>query len=142
MTPRPPSMRDHHSGEQQVSGWRLSARHYFMKSCRISGPDIVTRHRRASDGYFLPPGAQAWGSRVRKWVKLFHFGERTGIDLPPRGLRDAAIRAVKENLTPNILKRMKARGSPGPTRTRSCAKNGNGPIMNGGIRLPVRGRMP
>ncbi|MGH9935508.1 MAG: penicillin-binding transpeptidase domain-containing protein, partial [Blastocatellia bacterium] len=45
-------------------------------------PDIVTAISKSADGYYYRLGMKMGVEKFEKWVKLFRFGERTGIDLP------------------------------------------------------------
>jgi penicillin-binding protein 2 len=57
---------------------------YFMRSISNLGfPDIVTAIVHSSDGYFYRLGLKMGPEIFEKWtVDKFHFGQRTGIDLP------------------------------------------------------------
>jgi len=56
---------------------------YYMRSISNYGkPDIVTAISKSADGYYYRLGLEMGVERFEKWVKLFRFGERTGIDLP------------------------------------------------------------
>ena len=84
---------------------------YFMKSMSHLGqPDIVTAIARSSDGYYYRLGLKMGIDRFEKWVKIFKFGERTGIDLPREVAGILPTRGVKENITRNLLKRRKSEG--------------------------------
>ncbi|MBX3279854.1 MAG: penicillin-binding protein 2 [Acidobacteria bacterium] len=45
-------------------------------------PDVETAIARSADGYYYRLGLKMGGERFEKWVHIFRFGERTGIDLP------------------------------------------------------------
>jgi penicillin-binding protein 2 len=56
---------------------------YFMTSMSNEGfPDVVRAILRSCDGYYYRLGLKLGGERFEKWVHLFKFGEKTGIDLP------------------------------------------------------------
>jgi penicillin-binding protein 2 len=56
---------------------------YFMSSMSHLGyPDVVTAIARSADGYYYRLGLKMGGERFEKWVHIFRFGERTGVDLP------------------------------------------------------------
>ncbi len=81
---------------------------YFMNSLSNLGqPDVVTAIARSADGYYYRLGLKMGVDRFEKWVKIFRFGERTGIDLPREVSGLTPTRAVKENITRNIMKRKK-----------------------------------
>jgi penicillin-binding protein 2 len=81
---------------------------YYMTSISHLGmPDVVTAIARSADGYFYRLGLKLGPERFETWVKKFHFGERTGIDLPREVAGILPTRAVKENITRNIMKRRK-----------------------------------
>ncbi len=81
---------------------------YFMNSLSNLGmPDVVTAIARSADGYYYRLGIKMGAERFEKWVKIFRFGERTGVDLPREVSGLMPIPAVKENITRNIMKRKK-----------------------------------
>ncbi|MFN0110691.1 MAG: penicillin-binding protein 2 [Blastocatellia bacterium] len=56
---------------------------YLMKSISNYGaPDIVTAISKSADGYYYRLGLKMGVERFEKWVHLFKFGQKTGIDLP------------------------------------------------------------
>ncbi|MBK8313540.1 MAG: penicillin-binding protein 2 [Acidobacteria bacterium] len=81
---------------------------YYMNSLSNYGmPDVVTSIARSADGYFYRLGLKMGAERFEKWVKIFRFGERTGVDLPREVSGTIPTRQVKENITRNIMKRRK-----------------------------------
>ena len=62
----------------------------------------------SSDGYFYRVGIKMGIEKFEKWVKIFHFGQRTGIDLPNERAGTPPIRATKEMIVRAELKRHKA----------------------------------
>jgi penicillin-binding protein 2 len=97
---------------------------YYMKSISHLGmPDVVTAISRSADGYFYRLGLKMGPERFEKWVRLFHFGERTGIDLPREVAGILPTRGVKENITRNIMKRRKTdNGQPWTEKDEEEAK--------------------
>lgn len=86
---------------------------YFMNSLSHLGmPDIVTAIRASADGYFYRLGLKMGVERFERGVWAFHFGQRTGIDLPHEALGTTPTRAMKENIHRNLLKRRKKEGEP------------------------------
>jgi penicillin-binding protein 2 len=57
------------------------------------------------DCYFYRLGLKMGVERFEKWVNLFHFGQKTGIDLPNERAGIAPIRATKENYAKGIVKK-------------------------------------
>jgi penicillin-binding protein 2 len=56
---------------------------YLMHSLSHMGmPDIITAIQHSCDGYFYRLGLKLGPERFEKWVNIFRFGQRTGIDLP------------------------------------------------------------
>jgi len=74
----------------------------------LGRPDIVTAIARSCDGYFYRLGLLMGPDKFEKWVNIFRFGKRTGIDLPHEEPGLIPTRAVKENITRNIFKRRKS----------------------------------
>lgn len=95
--------------DSRVQDGGIQLGNYFMRSLSNLGmPDIVTAIAVSADGYYYRLGLRLGVERFEKWVRLFRFGERTGIDLPRESSGLPPTRAVKENITRNILKRRKA----------------------------------
>lgn len=56
---------------------------YFMSSMSHDYyPDVVRAILHSCDGYYYRLGLKLGGEKFEKWVHIFRFGERTGIDLP------------------------------------------------------------
>lgn len=56
---------------------------YFMNSMSHEGmPDVHRAILRSCDGYYYRLGLRMGVEKFEKWVGLFRFGQRTGIDLP------------------------------------------------------------
>lgn len=69
----------------------------FMRSISNFGqPDVVTAIARSADGYYYRLGLKLGVERFEKWIHLFHFGERTNIDLPNERQGIIPTRATKE----------------------------------------------
>lgn len=82
---------------------------YYMSSMSHEGyPDINRAILRSCDGYFYRLGLKMGVERFEKWVDLFGFGKRTGIDLPNERAGTPPTRATKEMIFRNLLKRQKA----------------------------------
>jgi len=78
---------------------------YFMKSLsNLGAPDVVTAIARSSDGYYYRLGLKMGPERFEKWVRAFHFGERTGIDLPREKIGILPTRAAKAMIYPKTPK--------------------------------------
>jgi len=81
---------------------------YFMRSMSHLGfPDVVTAIAFSSDGFFYRLGLKMGPDPFEKWMKIFHFGELTGIDLPREAIGIKPTRAAKRREVENILKRQK-----------------------------------
>lgn len=69
--------------DSKVQDGSIQLGSYFMRSLSHLGyPDAVTAISRSCDGYYYRLGLKMGGERFEKWVHIFRFGERTGIDLP------------------------------------------------------------
>ncbi len=56
---------------------------YFMNSLSHMGyPEIIPAIRSSADGYFYRLGLKMGAERFEKWVNIFKFGHKTGVDLP------------------------------------------------------------
>lgn len=97
---------------------------YFMNSLSHLGmPDVVTAIARSADGYYYRLGLKMGPDKFERWVTEFGFGKRTGIDLPREVSGIAPTRAVKENITRNIMKRQKeAKGLEWTEKDEEAAK--------------------
>ncbi len=81
---------------------------YFMRSLSNLGmPDVVTAIARSSDGYFYRLGLKLGPERFEKWVQIFRFGQRTGIDLPREASGIIPVRAAKRREFEVVMKRQK-----------------------------------
>ena len=94
--------------DSRVQDGGIQLGNYFMNSLSNLGmPDVVTAIALSADGYYYRLGIKLGVDRFEKWVKLFKFGEKTGIDLPRESSGLPPTRSVKENITRNVLKRRK-----------------------------------
>lgn len=79
---------------------------YLMKSISNYGaPDIVTAISKSADGYYYRLGLKMGVDRFEKWVNLFKFGQRTGIDLPGEYRGIAPTRETKKRSWANKIKK-------------------------------------
>lgn len=79
---------------------------YFMKSISNYGaPDIVTAISKSADGYYYRLGLKMGVEKFEKWVNLFKFGQRTGIDLPGEYSGIAPTRERKRLTWANAIKK-------------------------------------
>lgn len=97
---------------------------YYMNSLSHLGmPDVITAIARSADGYYYRLGLKMGPEKFERWVHKFGFGKRTGIDLPRELSGIAPTRAVKENITRNIMKRQKeAKGGEWTDKDEEAAK--------------------
>ena len=94
--------------DSRVQDGGIQLGNYFMNSLSSLGmPDVINAIARSADGYYYRLGIKLGADRFEKWVKIFRFGERTGIDLPREVAGLAPVRSVKENITRNVMKRRK-----------------------------------
>lgn len=78
----------------QDGGIQLGDR--FVRSMSSLGqPDIHTAIVHSADGYFYRLGLKMGVEKFEKWVDIFRFGQRTGIDLPNERPGTAPTRATK-----------------------------------------------
>jgi penicillin-binding protein 2 len=83
----------------------LQVGNYYMKSLSHEGfPDVHRAILRSCDGYFYRLGLKLGPDRFEKWVAEFHFGERTGIDLPGEQAGIAPTREMKAKYYPSAPK--------------------------------------
>ncbi|MBO0798524.1 MAG: penicillin-binding protein 2, partial [Blastocatellia bacterium] len=100
--------------ETRLPGGGIQLGNYFMKSfVNLAMPDVVTAITHSSDGFFYRVGLKMGPERFERWVRIFRFGELTGIDLPQEVKGRLPTRAYKEQLMRNMLmNRKKAQGLP------------------------------
>lgn len=69
--------------DSKIQDGGIQLGNYFMHSMSAPGMrDIVTAITISSDGYFYRLGLKMGEERFAKWVDIFKFGQRTGVDLP------------------------------------------------------------
>src|SRR5215470_4407903 len=69
--------------QSRIQDGNLQIGNYLMHSLiNLGQPTIHDAIVHSSDGYFYRLGIKMGIEKFEKWVKIFHFGERTGIDLP------------------------------------------------------------
>jgi len=90
----------------------LQVGNYFLHTIGNYGqPDVVTAISKSADGYYYRLGLKLGVERFEKWVRIFRFGERTGIDLPNEKVGIIPTRGANEMIARNALKsRRKAEG--------------------------------
>lgn len=90
----------------------LQVGNYFLHTIGNYGqPDVVTAIAKSADGYYYRLGLKMGVERFEKWVRIFRFGERTGIDLPNEKVGIIPTRGANEMIARNALKgRRKAEG--------------------------------
>jgi len=90
----------------------LQVGNYFLHTIGNYGqPDVVTAIAKSADGYYYRLGLKLGVERFEKWVRIFRFGERTGIDLPNEKVGIIPTRGANEMIARNALKsRRKAEG--------------------------------
>ena len=89
---------------------------YLMHSMSHEGfPDVVRAITVSSDGYYYRLGLKMGEERFAKWVEIFRFGHRTGIDIPNEssGLQPTA--ATKQKTYEAISKKLLKEGEEAPT---------------------------
>ncbi|HKQ78500.1 MAG TPA: penicillin-binding protein 2 [Blastocatellia bacterium] len=82
--------------KSRIQDGGLMIGNYPMTSLSHLGqPTIHEAIVHSADGYFYRLGIKMGVDKFEKWVKLFHFGERTGIDLPNERKGTPPIRQTK-----------------------------------------------
>ncbi|MDQ3012771.1 MAG: penicillin-binding transpeptidase domain-containing protein, partial [Acidobacteriota bacterium] len=80
----------------KVQDGSIQLGNYYMTSMSHDGfPDINRAILHSCDGYFYRLGLKMGVERFEKWVQMFRFGQRTGIDLPGEYAGTAPMRATK-----------------------------------------------
>ncbi len=87
----------------QDGGIQLGNR-YMRSISNLGRPDVVTAISRSADGYFYRLGLKMGPEKFEKWVRTFHFGERTGIDLPREKIGIIPTREAKAKIYPSMPK--------------------------------------
>ncbi|MDX2030089.1 MAG: penicillin-binding protein 2 [Blastocatellia bacterium] len=97
--------------ESRIQDGGIQLGNYFMNSISNYGrPDVVTAIAKSADGYYYRLGLKMGVERFEKWLRIFKFGERTGVDLPREKVGTLPTRAFKEMITRNEIKRRKPEG--------------------------------
>lgn len=108
--------------DSKIQDGGIQLGNYFMSSMSHLGyPEIIPAIQHSADGYFYRLGLKMGPERFEKWVGIFRFGQRTGIDLPgeysgiaPTTARKAlTARGVVRNM---IRKRCEAQGLEGEAK--------------------------
>ncbi len=82
--------------KSRIQDGDFSVGNYTMHSMSHLGqPTIHDAIVHSSDGYFYRLGVQMGVEKFEKWVNAFHFGQRTGIDLPHEVAGIPPIRRTK-----------------------------------------------
>jgi penicillin-binding protein 2 len=82
--------------QSRIQDGDLQVGNYLMHSMSHLGqPTIHDAIVHSSDGYFYRLGIKMGIDKFEKWVKQFHFGQRTGIDLPNERRGIPPIRQTK-----------------------------------------------
>jgi penicillin-binding protein 2 len=80
----------------RVQDGPLTVGNYTLGSISNYGqPDIHTAITHSADGYFYRLGIKMGIEKFEKWVNIFHFGQRTGIDLPNERAGIPPVRQTK-----------------------------------------------
>lgn len=94
---------------------------YFMKSISNYGaPDIVTAISKSADGYYYRLGLKMGVEKFEKWVNLFKFGQRTGIDLPGEYSGIAPTRETKRRSWAGAIKKAQQALDEAPANERAA----------------------
>ncbi|MFN0086000.1 MAG: penicillin-binding protein 2 [Blastocatellia bacterium] len=98
--------------DSRIQDGGIQLGNYFMNSLSNYGrPDVVTAIARSADGYYYRLGIKMGADRFEKWLRIFKFGERTGVDLPREKIGTLPTRAFKEMIARNDVRRRKPEGS-------------------------------
>lgn len=82
--------------KSRVQDGDLQVGNYLMHSMSHLGqPPIHDAIVHSADGYFYRLGIKLGVEKFEKWVSIFHFGQRTGIDLPHELVGIAPTRQTK-----------------------------------------------
>jgi penicillin-binding protein 2 len=110
--------------ESRIQDGGIQLGDHFMKSItKLNMPDAVSAITYSSDGFFYRLGLKMGPERFERWIRIFRFGERTGIDLPQEVDGRLPTRAYKERLWRNVVQnRRKAQGLPWTERDEEEAR--------------------
>ncbi|MBS1786569.1 MAG: penicillin-binding protein 2 [Acidobacteria bacterium] len=105
----------------RVQDGSIQIGNYLMKSISNYGaPDIITAIARSADGYFYRLGLKMGVDRFEKWVNLFRFGQRTGIDLPGEYRGIAPTRETKKRSWAGRIKKAQQALDEAPTNEKAA----------------------
>src|SRR5215468_11083428 len=80
----------------RIQDGNLQVGNYLMHSLiNLGQPTIHDAIVHSSDGYFYRLGIKLGIEKFEKWVDVFHFGQRTGIDLPHEFAGITPVRKTK-----------------------------------------------
>jgi penicillin-binding protein 2 len=80
----------------RVQDGPLQVGNYLLGSISNYGQPVIHEAiKRSADGYFYRLGIKMGIEKFEKWVNLFHFGQRTGIDLPNERAGIPPVRRTK-----------------------------------------------
>jgi penicillin-binding protein 2 len=92
--------------DNRIQDGGIQIGNYYMRSISNYGmPDIVTAISKSADGYYYRLGLKMGVEKFEKWVHLFRFGERTGIDLPGEYRGIAPTRETKRRSWAGAIKK-------------------------------------
>jgi penicillin-binding protein 2 len=92
--------------DNRIQDGGLQIGNYPMRSISNYGkPDIITAIAKSADGYYYRLGIKMGVEKFEKWVNLFRFGERTGIDLPGEYKGIAPTRETKRRSWSRAIKK-------------------------------------
>jgi penicillin-binding protein 2 len=82
--------------DSKIQDGGIQLGNYFMNSMSHEGfPDVHRAILRSCDGYYYRLGLRLGIEKFERWVGIFRFGQRTGIDLPNERSGIPPLRATK-----------------------------------------------
>lgn len=91
--------------DSKIQDGGIQLGNYFMTSLSHMGyPEIIPAIAHSADGYFYRLGLKMGPERFDKWVKIFRWGQRTGIDLPQERAGTPPIPATKESYARGVVR--------------------------------------
>jgi penicillin-binding protein 2 len=112
--------------DSKIQDGSIQLGNYFMTSMSHLGyPEIIPAIQHSADGYFYRLGLKMGPERFEKWVNLFRFGHKTGIDLPGEYSGTPPIRATKINYARGVVRgvirrRCEAQGLTDDANLKKC----------------------
>lgn len=92
--------------DNKIQDGGIQIGNYYMRSISNFGqPDIITAISRSADGYYYRLGLKLGIEKFEKWIDLFKFGQRTGIDLPGEYRGIAPTRETKRRSWAGAIRR-------------------------------------